>query len=308
MLLAASMPCGIDGDESIPIAQYGSSNIGRMKHIYRHGLWHRYGRTMQAIAGIHFNYSVPEALWPALYELEKPDVSPEQFKADAYFALITLGLTSGLEVALTGAEGWLAADSFEATLLANGGLGMPALLLSVTVSADAPAIVAADATLHGAGLAGARPALRCLAKADAGLYELFAGFTVQRVDVDVDVKGMRTLVVQNDESLLESGKPLAPFGSQPRIGSAFYVGSAEIFGKRVTQIDVHFEWKSPPEDFFGHYAEYFDVQDPGSRRFYAISGHVACLQRKSRAVTACRVDPVSSGRYGNDGSTCLRDG
>jgi glutamate--cysteine ligase len=88
MLLAASMPCGIDGDESIPIAQYGSSNIGRMKHIYRHGLWHRYGRTMQAIAGIHFNYSVPEALWPVLYALEKPDVSPEQFKADAYFALI----------------------------------------------------------------------------------------------------------------------------------------------------------------------------------------------------------------------------
>lgn len=88
MLLAASMPCGIDGDGSIPIAQYGTSNIGRMKHIYRHGLWHRYGRTMQAIAGIHFNYSVPEALWPVLYELEKPAVSPEQFKADAYFALI----------------------------------------------------------------------------------------------------------------------------------------------------------------------------------------------------------------------------
>lgn len=88
MLLAASMPCGIDGDENIPIAQYGTSNIGRMKHIYRHGLWHRYGRTMQAIAGIHFNYSVPEALWPVLYDLEKPAVSPEQFKADAYFALI----------------------------------------------------------------------------------------------------------------------------------------------------------------------------------------------------------------------------
>ena len=55
ILLGASMPCGIDGDLSIPIATYGSSNIGRMKHVYRHGLWHRYGRTMQAIAGIQFN-------------------------------------------------------------------------------------------------------------------------------------------------------------------------------------------------------------------------------------------------------------
>ena len=82
------MPCGIDGDESIPIAEYGSSNIGRMKHVYRHGLWHRYGRTMQAIAGIHFNYSVPENLWIALHQQEKSQLGLEQFTADAYFGLI----------------------------------------------------------------------------------------------------------------------------------------------------------------------------------------------------------------------------
>jgi len=88
ILLGASMPCGIDGDESIHIAEYGSSNIGRMKHVYRHGLWHRYGRTMQAIAGIHFNYSVPEALWIALHQQENSQLSLEQFTDDAYFGLI----------------------------------------------------------------------------------------------------------------------------------------------------------------------------------------------------------------------------
>jgi glutamate--cysteine ligase len=88
ILLGASMPCGINGDESIPIAEYGSSNIGRMKHVYRHGLWHRYGRTMQSIAGIHFNYSVPEALWPVLHQGENSSLSPEAFRADAYFGLI----------------------------------------------------------------------------------------------------------------------------------------------------------------------------------------------------------------------------
>ena len=88
ILLSTSMPCGIDGDDSIPIAEYGTSNIGRMKHIYRHGLWHRYGRTMQAIAGIHFNFSVPEALWLALYEQEQATVSLEAFIADGYFGLI----------------------------------------------------------------------------------------------------------------------------------------------------------------------------------------------------------------------------
>ncbi len=88
LLLATSMPCGIDGDESIPIAEYGSSNVGRMKHVYRQGLWHRYGRTMQAIAGIHFNYSVPEALWAVLLKQESSPLDLNAFTAQAYFGLI----------------------------------------------------------------------------------------------------------------------------------------------------------------------------------------------------------------------------
>ncbi|MCK5121689.1 MAG: glutamate--cysteine ligase [Methylococcales bacterium] len=88
MLLSASMPCGINGDESIPIAKYGDSNIGQMKHIYRQGLWHRYGRTMQAIAGIHFNYSVPKALWPVLHAQSQSKKELNDFISEAYFGLI----------------------------------------------------------------------------------------------------------------------------------------------------------------------------------------------------------------------------
>ncbi len=88
LLLSTSMPCGINGDESIPIAEYGKSNIGQMKHVYRKGLAYRYGRTMQSIAGIHFNYSVPENLWPVLQALENSKKNREQYIADAYFGLI----------------------------------------------------------------------------------------------------------------------------------------------------------------------------------------------------------------------------
>lgn len=88
MLLGASMPCGISSDMDIRIAEYGSANVGRMKHVYRHGLWHRYGRTMQAIAGIHFNYSVPEALWPVLHQLANSPLSLDDFIAASYFGLI----------------------------------------------------------------------------------------------------------------------------------------------------------------------------------------------------------------------------
>ncbi|MCK5365310.1 MAG: glutamate--cysteine ligase, partial [Gammaproteobacteria bacterium] len=64
LLWAASMPCKVAGDASVPLAEYGSSNVGTMKNVYRRGLSHRYGRLMQAIAGVHFNYSFPQELWP----------------------------------------------------------------------------------------------------------------------------------------------------------------------------------------------------------------------------------------------------
>jgi len=59
MLWASSMPCGLPTDETIPLGRYGGSNVGRAKSVYRMGLGHRYGRRMQTISGIHYNWSLP---------------------------------------------------------------------------------------------------------------------------------------------------------------------------------------------------------------------------------------------------------
>ncbi|MDR2127806.1 MAG: glutamate--cysteine ligase [Burkholderiaceae bacterium] len=59
MLWTSSMPCGLPADQTIPIGVYGSSNVGRAKSVYRAGLGHRYGRRMQTISGIHYNWSMP---------------------------------------------------------------------------------------------------------------------------------------------------------------------------------------------------------------------------------------------------------
>ncbi len=88
LLWATSMPCALDGDASIPVAEYGSSNIGRMKHVYRIGLGLRYGRVMQAISGVHFNYSFPDRLWPVLHEAWQSKDSGQAFVDEAYFALL----------------------------------------------------------------------------------------------------------------------------------------------------------------------------------------------------------------------------
>ena len=59
MLWVSSMPCRLPSDENIPLGVYGTSNVGRAKSVYRMGLGHRYGRRMQTIAGIHYNWSLP---------------------------------------------------------------------------------------------------------------------------------------------------------------------------------------------------------------------------------------------------------
>lgn len=58
-LWVSSMPGALPADEAIPIGQYGSSNVGHAKSVYRMGLGHRYGRRMQTISGIHYNWSMP---------------------------------------------------------------------------------------------------------------------------------------------------------------------------------------------------------------------------------------------------------
>lgn len=88
LLWVDSMPCALGDDEDIPVANYGTSNIGKMKHIYRIGLGHRYGRLMQTIAGIHYNFSLPDAFWQLLRDCEDPGADMQSFKTERYFGLI----------------------------------------------------------------------------------------------------------------------------------------------------------------------------------------------------------------------------
>jgi glutamate--cysteine ligase len=88
LLWATSMPCAIERDEDIPLAQYGHSHVGRMKTIYRNGLGLRYGRMMQAISGVHFNYSFPLGFWEAYAAARgSRDLGPG-FVSGSYFDLL----------------------------------------------------------------------------------------------------------------------------------------------------------------------------------------------------------------------------
>lgn len=57
-LWPASMPPVLPDPDNFNIATYGNTHQGQLRHIYRRGLSIRYGRRMQAIAGVHFNFSL----------------------------------------------------------------------------------------------------------------------------------------------------------------------------------------------------------------------------------------------------------
>jgi len=82
-----SMPCYVGSEDDINLAQYGVSNSGKMKTLYREGLKRRYGSLMQIISGVHFNFSFPESFWQQLFG-EQNEEQRQASKSEAYFGLI----------------------------------------------------------------------------------------------------------------------------------------------------------------------------------------------------------------------------
>ena len=88
ILWATSMPCVVAGETSIPLAQYGSSNAAQMKTAYRRGLGLRYGRAMQVIAGVHFNYSFSDEFWRHYQQLMNNTDDIQDFISEHYMGVV----------------------------------------------------------------------------------------------------------------------------------------------------------------------------------------------------------------------------
>lgn len=82
MLWPLSMPPKIEDESDINIATYGKSNMAKLKHVYRKGLAIRYGKRMQCVSGIHYNFSVSDK------SLKQLGYSSQNEKNKAYLNLI----------------------------------------------------------------------------------------------------------------------------------------------------------------------------------------------------------------------------
>jgi glutamate--cysteine ligase len=113
MLWVSSMPCLLPADETIPIGRYGASNVGRAKSVYRMGLAHRYGRRMQTISGIHYNWSMPGVDSNEYFALIR------NFRRHAFLLLYLFGASPAL------CSSFVAGRQHELHTLADGTMYMP---------------------------------------------------------------------------------------------------------------------------------------------------------------------------------------
>jgi len=85
LLWPLSMPGLLPEEEDIPLAQYNGSHSGNEKEIYRSGLALRYGKKMQMISGIHYNFSFHPDFWEHIRLKFSPTKEQSEFVNEAYF-------------------------------------------------------------------------------------------------------------------------------------------------------------------------------------------------------------------------------
>lgn len=87
MFWGLSMPPQASQDQ-IQIADFGPSASGRMKQVYRQGLASRYGKIMQIISGVHFNFSFDSRFISAMHDVFGSGLNEQECRNRLYFRLI----------------------------------------------------------------------------------------------------------------------------------------------------------------------------------------------------------------------------
>lgn len=162
------------------------------------------------------------------------------------------------QVLLSVADGWLDLGEAFASRVDNGPDAMSGLAISMSLSADQPAIVAASEPLHGPGW----PALPVLQLRVHNRSRLFVSSLLQQLrleaaELTVNVQGARCLQVHNQLGRLDPSKPFMPLGPLPDSSSYLVFTHAELASKPLEHLQLNLQWSGlPPRGLVDHYADY----------------------------------------------------
>lgn len=192
------------------------------------------------------------------------------------------------------------------------------LKLGIILGEEEPAITYSDPKILAVDYHTTLPLLRfwynhlSLPNGNRSLYDIFRNLIIQNIELKVNVSGVKNLIIQNDEGLLEINKPFLPFGSQPGPNANFYIGSKEIFQKKLESLRVHALWDKVSPELDKHYEMYqdFDIPMAGEEHNFANNLTFTAEILSNKKWTAYNVDGTPLLPYGQGTSIkeyCIKD-
>jgi hypothetical protein len=158
-----------------------------------------------------------------------------------------------------------------------------ALSFALSLAEDEPEIAAYDKTKLGGSFDTEYPILKILLDNEKNPYEYLKNLKISSIEINVSACGIKNLILQNDVGKIDSKKPFQPFGNSPVIGSTFYIGSEEIFNKKVSELTIKYDWLGKPEKLHDHYIGYGEYQ-PQNDLVFQIQATVIDKKNKSKKI------------------------
>ncbi len=161
-------------------------------------------------------------------------------------------------VALSSEEAWLKVLP-ENLSVSVSGVGEKTISFTVSLNSEDPSVVPFNSSHLDGGFETSWPVMKIELTSDQDnyAYGMLQGNTIKTIDIEVRAKGVRDLIIQNDFTLFAKDKAFQPFGPNPTLGSNFYIGSSEVFSKKLSSCSIVFDWLDLPES--GSFEKYYDV-------------------------------------------------
>lgn len=255
---------GDDGDRVYAAPQADSSDGQGEAFDSAEPRWKTFGQSQRTVAGTYRSgaaMTMPFATIgfglasPILHLNEGPRTITIRLSATTATGPAALSADQ-FEIRFSGEEGWLIAPASAVSVTVSP------LLITIDLGPEFPAIVGYDPKVLGGNFDTRFPVVQVLLKnrgqsTPAYAYGALKDVVLTAISLKVAVTGMRNLIVQNDNGLLDASKPFQPFGAQPGVGAALYLGSDEVFRKQISELTLTIEWLDVPNDnLANHYAVY----------------------------------------------------
>lgn len=174
-------------------------------------------------------------------------------------------LVANINILYSGKKGWIGNFKLSKSVIfktgnESSGIGGKQLKLVFQIPKDDPSIVGYDQKVLGEFFSTELPVIRFLINTqDTKGHSLFRSLVINKIaaiTAKVEVKDVKSLLLESDNGLLNASKPFYPFTTQPEKNSSFIINYPEIFSKKWEEADINIKWKNTPLSFETHYAAY----------------------------------------------------